>query len=67
MRFFMTSFAILLALVAFGPTQTMAKDPGGGQGGGSIGRRGNAKPAQARRQLPTGSAGAHYEAGRIKA
>lgn len=33
----MTSFAILLALVAFAPTQTMAKDPGGGQGRGHSG------------------------------
>ena len=35
MRRCITSFAILLALIAFSPTQTMAKGPGGGsQGGG---------------------------------
>ena len=37
MRVFMTSCAILLALVAFGPTRTMAKEPGGGQGRGRSG------------------------------
>jgi hypothetical protein len=34
MRFLMISLAILLTLAAFDPTQTMAKDPGGGQGRG---------------------------------
>ncbi len=34
MRCCMTSFAILLALIAFSPTQTMAKGPGGGGHGG---------------------------------
>jgi len=38
MRCCMTSFAILLALIAFGPAQTMAKDPGDhGHGGGKSG------------------------------
>jgi hypothetical protein len=37
MRCSMTSLAILLALIAFSPTQTMAKGPGGGQGGGGQG------------------------------
>ena len=38
MRCCMTSFAILLTLIAFSPTQTMAKGPGGGgQGGGGQG------------------------------
>ena len=40
MRLYMTSFAILLALVAFSPTQTMAKDPGGGGHGGGPGGHG---------------------------
>ena len=57
MRVFLTSFAILLALVAFGPTQTLAKGPGGGQGGGSSG--GGERSAQPH---ATGSTGAHYEA-----
>ena len=35
MRLCMTSFAILLALIAFSPTQTMAKEPGGGSHGGN--------------------------------
>ena len=34
MRYYMTSFAILLALIAFSPTPTMAKGPGGGGGEG---------------------------------
>ena len=37
MRFLTTSVAILLALVAFGPTRTVAKEPGGGSGGGHPG------------------------------
>jgi hypothetical protein len=37
MRFFTSSLAILLALVAFGPNQTMAKEPSGGQGKGHPG------------------------------
>ena len=37
MRFFMSSFSILLALVAFGPSQSIAREPGGGQGGGHSG------------------------------
>jgi hypothetical protein len=49
----MSSFAILLALIAFGPTQTLAKGPGGGQGEGRSGGG----------QHATGSTGAHYEAG----
>ena len=40
MRCYMTSFAILLALTAFSPTQTMAKGPGGGHGGGGEGHGG---------------------------
>jgi hypothetical protein len=56
MRVFLTSFAIVLALVAFGPAQTMAKGPGGG--GGSSG--GGERSAQ---QHATGSTGAQHEAG----
>lgn len=37
MKCFMTAFAILLASVAFGPSATTAKDPGGGQGRGHPG------------------------------
>jgi hypothetical protein len=39
----MTSFAILLALIAFSPIQTMAKGPGGGGGGGGQGGGGGNK------------------------
>ncbi|MGA2068526.1 MAG: hypothetical protein ABSG86_26375 [Thermoguttaceae bacterium] len=45
MRFLTTSFAIVLALVAFGPTRTVAKEPGGGHPGGgqpSVGQHGTA-------------------------
>ncbi len=40
MRRCMTSFAILLALIAFSPTSIMAKGPGGGGGGGGGGEGG---------------------------
>ena len=40
MRRCMTSFAILLALIAFSPTSIMAKGPGGGGGGGGGGGEG---------------------------
>lgn len=36
MRCYMTSFAILLAIFAFSPMQTMAKGPDGGHGGGKV-------------------------------
>ena len=43
MRFFLTSFAILLALVAFSPTPTMAKGGGGGAGEAEAEEAGEAK------------------------
>ncbi|MGA2254233.1 MAG: hypothetical protein ABSG53_06180, partial [Thermoguttaceae bacterium] len=58
MRFFMTSFAILLAMVAFGLAQTMAKDPGGGQ---RRGHPGGGQPSGG--QQGTSVAGTHHEAG----
>jgi len=53
----MTSFAILLALIAFAPTRTIAKEPGGGQGGG---HPGGGQPSTG--QHGTGNAATHYEA-----
>ena len=59
----MTSFAILLALVAFGPTQTTAKDPGGGQGRGHPGGGQQSGGQQSIGQNGTGNAGIHQGAG----
>ena len=47
MRFLTTSFAILLTLVAFGPTQTMAREPGGGHSGGGQQNAGQRGPGAA--------------------
>ncbi|MGA2618315.1 MAG: hypothetical protein ABSF26_11945 [Thermoguttaceae bacterium] len=58
MRLLVTSFAIVLALAGFGPTRTMAKEPGGGQ---SRGQRGGGQ--QGVEQHVTGSTGSHHEAG----
>ena len=73
MRVLATSFAILLALVAFGPTQTMAKDPGGGPGKGhsSSGHPSSGHPSVGQPtvghpsvgQRVTGSTETHHEAG----
>jgi hypothetical protein len=68
MRFLMTSFAILLALIAFGPTQTVAKGPSGGQGKGHSGagqQNGGEHSGgqQSIEQHATSSTGTHYEAG----
>jgi hypothetical protein len=60
MRFFAIPFATLLALVAFGPTQTMAEGRGGGQG------RGHPDGGQQRgEQHGTVSTGTHEEASPI--
>lgn len=59
MRFFMNSFAILLALVAFGPTRTMAKDSNKGHSNG--GQQSGAQPSV--QQHGTGNTGPHHEAG----
>jgi hypothetical protein len=63
MRFITTSLAILLALAAFGPTQTMAKEPNGGQGKGhpAAGQQGGGQ--QGAGQLGTVRPGTQREAG----
>jgi hypothetical protein len=54
----MTSFAILLALVAFGPSQTMAKGPGGGGGQGG-GRSGGGQQNAGQQSMGQQNAGQH--------
>ncbi len=59
----MCSFVILLALVAFSPTATMAKEPGGGQGRGHPGGAQRSIGQQSIERYGTGSTGTHHEAG----
>jgi hypothetical protein len=58
----MTSFVILLAMIAFSPTQGMAKGPtGGGGGGNKDGGGGGAHPSGAR--VETGQKGGDHHVG----
>ena len=64
MRVITSSLAILLVLIAFGPTQTIGKEPGGGQGRGHPGGgQQNAVHQSTGQQHETVSPGTHHEAG----